>query len=256
MVRWRKLWNDDVDDLAETARDRSIFGQVWPDIGATHEFVEYDLGSAQQAHTHVDWNGVREEYATTEQMHSEMVAVDEMLDGGHWRLTDDGSVVGVGDEEITVDDFRTDVPHCGFCTVMLHLLGLPIDQGRATKANYNLAEHLGYRLPEEIEDSPVVLGRLLEGHAPPGHRDECLVGIKERLDSFIWKPKPDHWALQVGDRYVTETEVRANDGGLEALDWEMVSEHRISVEYTEYGTLSVGRFLWKTGFDGLYRAQQ
>lgn len=254
-VRWQKVWSNDVDEMVRTVRDRSILGRVWPALADRHRFVAYDLESAQQAHTRVRWDGTETQYSTAEQMHSEMVAVTEMLAAGDWLLDDDGRVTGAADDgPITVDHFRTNVPHCRFCTVALHLLGLPIGRGRATKGNYKKAAELEYRLPEPVRDSPVVLGRLLDGYAPPDHRDDCLVAVKERVNRLLSRPREDGWVLQVGDEFVTETDVRADPGGAEVLEWGAVSRRPINVEKPNYGDVAVGRFLWKLGFDGLYRA--
>lgn len=257
MPRWKKIQPGDVNQMAERVKEESIRKRVWPAIAENHQFVEYKLGNAQEASTYVTWKGPEEPYSTADQMHSEMVAVGAMLQQGAWQLAADGRVRGAADDDgpITVANFRTGVPHCRFCTVMLHLLGLPIAERRATKGNYKKAAELEYRLPEPVRNSPVVLGRLLEGYAPPHHRADSLVAVKRRFDALVRKPAPEDWVLGVGNEYVATDGVRQQAGGAEVLGWGAVSGHEMDVDAPDYGQVTAGRLLWKVGFDGLYRAE-
>lgn len=246
-----------VTDKVVPVRDDSIKNQIWPAIKRqqNNNIGNYGTGGREKASTRVDWKGQCDHFETRDQMHSEMRALGDMLGHNTWQLTNDGQVKGAEGEEITTWNYSTDLAHCRFCTVMLYLLGLPIKEGYATSQNYKKANELNYPLPEQVRESPVVLGRLLAGHTPPDHREECLMAVKKQLNKLLLRPPAKEWVLEVGDEYVSEDGVGDDPGGeVTKIEWSKISNHKIVVGDNDYGYLKVGRFLWKIGFDGLYGA--
>jgi hypothetical protein len=90
-------------------------------------------------------------------MHSEMVALQDQLQRGRVNLGADGKVSS-GGLPVPAAQFTTDMPHCGFCTFLLSILGLPL--GRATKGKSNLG-YLSYPVPLLIKQEPGVLVNIL-----------------------------------------------------------------------------------------------
>lgn len=254
-TKWKEIKSDQVTNMSNKMHNQSFREQIWPAIISKHEIGNYGTGGEGKASTRVDWEGRCDHFETQDQMHSEMRALRYMLRHNTWQLTNDGQVKGAEGEEITTWNYSTNLTHCRFCTVMLHLLGLPIKSKYATKGNYKKAGELNYQLPEEVRNSPVVLGRLLTGHSPPDYRDECLVTVKKALNSLLKAPRNEEWVLQVGDQYVTNKTVHANSRDKEELEWTELSNHKINVDVPNYGRgIEARRFLWKIGFDGLYKA--
>jgi hypothetical protein len=74
-------------------------------------------------------------------MHSEMGALEAMLEK---RYKFSGGVIcrKKDDEQATKEVYSTTEPHCGFCTLFLQLLGLPL--GKPTKGRYGYASHNNY----------------------------------------------------------------------------------------------------------------
>lgn len=266
-TRWKEIKSDRVTRMRNKMQNQSFRERIWPAITSKHEIGNYGTGGEGKARTCVKWGDFRDHFETRDQMHSEMRALDHMLREDcvlekdstprekKWRLTNDGRVEGAKGENITIRNYSTNLTHCRFCTVMLHLLGLPIKEGYATDGNYKKANELNYQLPEEVRNSPVVLGRLLTGHSPPDHRDECLVTVKKALNSLLENPSNDEWVLDIGGQYVTNETVHANSRGKEERKWTELSNHKINVDVPNYGRgIEARRFLWKIGFDGLYKA--
>ncbi len=205
-------------------------------------FEPYKMEKAQKATTTVTLkNGTKKKFSTTTNMHSEMVAVQWMLDNGHWRLFL-GTIIWADDfSSVTTLQFSTGEPHCGFCTLMLQVLDLPL--GKPTKGNYNLAVNLTYPLPKEIRESPYVLARLLDHNTYSGfHR------IKRLLSQIIKSPSPDEWVLSIyglafvdDDSYVGVTE------GYVVFTWDEI------IKLDGGKVLAV---LWKFVFSSIYNTNK
>lgn len=157
------------------------------------EFEVYAMLGAMKASTTVRLPGnIEKSFQTRDNMHSEMAALEYMLDEGLWRLYL-GFVVDAESNAIKPEDFRTVEPHCGFCTVILTVLGLPL--GKATRGNYNLATNCNYPLPEQVRKDPHVLARLLGG-------SYCAFSdVKRLLNSFV---NDKRWMLQIMDGVVVD----------------------------------------------------
>jgi hypothetical protein len=201
------------------------------------------VAGGQSATTTVTWApNPAEAFTTSGQMHSEMRAVDAMLRNGEWTLT--GHAIT---ENVTAGDFSTDLQHCGWCTVMLAALNLPI--GRPTAGRYNLAANLEYPVPAEVHDSADVVFYLFDSVHGNG-----AVEVKLALDACITTGGSD-WVLQLPDGdFATDTAV-VNDqpDGTEVLTWSDAMAHSIRVDLgAVLGEWRVLDMLWKLIYVGIY----
>lgn len=185
------------------------------------KFHPYNMKGAQKATTTVRCNDGRQRtFKTTANMHSEMMALNHMLETNQWRLVL-GAVIKADLTDVGPQDFQTTEPHCGFCTVMLRVLHLPLT--KPTRGNYNYAVNFNYPLPALVKSDPYVLARVLdEEHYASFNK------IKALLNSFV-ETNPDEWILNIsnfafvnddhyvdGDDWETQLawdEVVAKDGG-------------------------------------------
>lgn len=233
----------------------SVENRVWPEFTS---FGDYVMG-AEQATTRVEPpdGSAEKTFSTTDGMHSEMVALGAMLSGNDWRLTDDDRVESAGASPITTESFRTDEPHCRFCSVFLKLLDLPIRDGKATKGNYNLAGNLTYSLPSAVRENPVVLGRVLNGNRS---KAESLARVREELDVLI-NNDSGSWVLRI-DRadgtqtFVTEDGVVDSADGRLVVTWSGTADGRsIDVQALDRPG-SARQYLWRLAFKGIYEARE
>lgn len=200
-------------------------------------FEVYSMKGKQKATTTVTLkNGTKKKFSTTTNMHSEMTATEWMLANGHWTLFL-GMIVWADDwSGVTSAQFATGEPHCGFCTLMLQVLGLPL--GTPTRGNYNLAGNFNYPLPAAVRESPYVMARVLDHGSYSGfHR------IKRLLDKLISVPS-DQWVLSIfGWAYVNENGYVGNPQGYLVLTWADIVRH-------ENGRLLAE--LWRFVFQSIY----
>lgn len=116
---------------------KNIYGDI-----SNEKFGPYSMNGVQSATSTVNMPYEKTgsiQKKTTLQMHSEMLVVRDMLDRNHWRIID-GKVFSLVDYS-----FVTVQPHCGYCTLVLQVLGLPLSV--ATMQNYNLSSSFDYQLP-------------------------------------------------------------------------------------------------------------
>jgi hypothetical protein len=194
----------------------------------SNPITKYSMGGSMAATTTVTQpNGTERSFTTSSaNMHSEMVALKYMLETGGWVLSL-GAVQWAHDgSKIAPSQFKTAEPHCGFCTVMLEVLGLPL--GKPTKGNYNLACNFNYPLPPAVKEDPYVLARVLG-------RSYCAFDrIKSVLNSFV-SGESETWVLKIMDgvtvndhHYATPTQElvhtwqKALEKGQVNQVWEMV----------------------------------
>lgn len=189
-------------------------------------FHAYNMDGAQSACTTVKKrNGQVKEFKTQNQMHSEMRAIDWMLEQGEWTLYL-GLVLWKDDlSPIATTHFHTTEPHCGFCTIFLLAAGLPV--GKPTCGNHKLASRLNYQLPVSMEISPHYIARVLD--------KGCYCGfpaLKRVLNAFIGTPA-SKWVLSIdGLAYVDDHTYIPPDSGLLVIDWfELVKQHNREVIY-------------------------
>jgi hypothetical protein len=130
------------------ARIAGIVGTIpRGDIGA------YKMKGAQKAHTHAG----EQVFETSHQMHSEMMALAHQLETGAWKL-EGGKIVDKAGRPIPPSEFATEEPHCGQCTVLMRVLGLPL-----TKPTLGLGTKAGnheYPVPKAIRTDKAVLDAL------------------------------------------------------------------------------------------------
>ena len=190
------------------------------------ELKEYDMDGAKSATTTVKLpNGQTKTCRTTNQMHSEMVAISWMIENGYWVVYLGHVVWASNNSKVTIQQFSTTEPHCGFCTVFLIAAGLPI--GVPTNGNYQLASRLAYQLPIELEISPHFIARVLD--------KGCYCGfpaLKRVLNAFI-KVSPDKWLLSIYDlAFVDDKSYVARNSDLIIVDWnQLVEAHKREVIY-------------------------
>ena len=113
-----------------------------------------------------------------------------MLDSGFWILQN-GIITWKDGSLIDSSCFTTEEPHCGFCTLLLHILGLPLT--KPTCGNYNQAVNCLYPLPVQVKRSPHVLARLLSGSSYTAFHL-----LKKILNAFIPLGR-EKWVSRVGD---------------------------------------------------------
>ncbi len=247
-IRWKaRLGSEDIAPLEERTRlsIQEIFGEITG-------FVDYTLGDAQKAKTQVDWPpDVDFTSATKDQEHSEMVALGRMLPSqmNRWGVQSDGTVGANDGDPIGGDNYRTDLPHCGHCTILLYVLHLPLTE--PTKGRYNLAAQLGYTVPTEVRQSLPTLALLVNKNQNGG--GEGFVAVKRMVNAFISTPAADQWVLELAPRvYVTnEAVVSGPPDGTEILPWEEAREHRVDVNKANYGKAALLTILWKLVYAGI-----
>jgi hypothetical protein len=189
-------------------------------------FQPYDMKGAKSASTTVTLrNGEKKTCTTTDQMHSEMVAIRWMIQNGHWKIYL-GEVVWADDEaSITLAQFSTTEPHCGFCTVFLIAAGLPV--GTPTYGNYQLASRLSYQLPVELEISPHFIARVLDRGCYCG-----FSALKRMLNAFI-NLSPNQWLLSIYDlAFVDDRSYVPRNDSLTIVGWnQLVEMHNREIIY-------------------------
>jgi hypothetical protein len=181
-------------------------------------FAPYDMNGAKSATTTVTLpDGQKKIFKTSNQMHSEMLAIQWMLNNEHWTVYL-GSVIWAHDHsEVSLSEFKTTQPHCGFCTLFLLAAGLPV--GTPTYGNYQLASRLAYQLPYELETSPHFIAKVLD--------KGCYCGfpaLKRLLNAFMQCPA-DQWLLSIhGLAYVDDHTYVALNTKLLVVDWDTLVE--------------------------------
>jgi hypothetical protein len=165
--------------------------KVGNSISAIHEDIgtinDYVLGT-KGAMTTVRWPGGEKALKTgqtQEQMHSEMEAVKFMLDQGHWIMIN-GEIFTKTGGVVAPTDFATGEMHCGWCTLFLQLLGLPL--GRPSNGNFNLAINLLYPLPSQVRNSPHVMFKLVFGGEEDSAKSDRILALKLVFDKFMSIP--------------------------------------------------------------------
>lgn len=250
-IRWKaSLSAQELAPLVAIANQSIIAIQAA--IQQQRPFVRYHAGGAQKAETTVNWPPAPpEQYSTHMQMHSELVAVAASTGGGApiWALNPAGHVVANNGADIDLTNYFTDLPHCGYCTVMIWVLDLPL--GAPTKGRYNLAENLEYPLPVNIRENVDVLTRLLNGNTGG---DAALIVLKKMVNAFLQTPSTD-WVLQIGPGiFVSDTDVtQAPPAATLVLDWATeAAPHLVDVEGGSFGQNTLRVTLWKIVWKGIY----
>lgn len=198
----------------------------WHRDSCSIAFQPYNMKGAQSATTTVTLrDGQAKVFRTTDQMHSEMCAIQWMMENGHWGLLA-GFMVWISDgSAITHAQFSTTEPHCGFCTIFLLAARLPV--GTPTCGNHKLASRLAYQLPYDLETNPHFMARVLDKGCYAG-----FPALKRVLNAFINVPAKQ-WVLSIkGLAYVDDVSYIDADCGLMVVDWyELVGMHKREVVY-------------------------
>ena len=201
-------------------------------------FQPYNMAGAQKATTRVTLRGgTVKSFSTKDNMHSEMVATQWMLNEGHWILSLGTIIWSDNFTAVSSDEFKTTEPHCGFCSIMLAVLGLPLS--KPTKGNYNLACNFGYPVPKAIKEDPYVLARLLSGNSYCGFNK-----IKAILNSLV-KIQKDKWVLSIQNlAFVNEDHYIDPGKNVLTLEWREV------IKQSNGEVLSQ---IWKLVFECIYQ---
>lgn len=174
--------------------------------------VPYNMLGAQQATTTIQTPTGPLVFRTTDNKHSEMMALEYMLDQGHWVvLHGQIELAGVGGA-VPAAQFTTTQPHCGFCTSALTLLNLPLSgpPGGPTNGNYNLAGNFNYPLAGGLPTNPEVLARFWDQATVAAHlaAGDPLATATSRVVKQILNHMLNHapgaWVLQVGTQFYTD----------------------------------------------------
>jgi len=247
-IRWKAQVNSqEIDPLLDIAR--ASISRIQAAIEAQKAFVPYSTEGAQHAVTTVSWPpAAPDHYGTTMQQHSEMVALAaSTAPVPIWQVDANGYVVALTGDTITGANYFTNLPHCGYCTVMLWVLGLPL--GAPTAGRYNLAVNLEYTVPANVLNNVDVLSRLLNSNQGG---DPALIVLKRMVNVFL-QNRPAEWVLQVGAQFVTDNAVlNAAPAGTIALDWTVAAGHMVDVNVQYFGNHSLLVTLWKIVYQGLY----
>lgn len=244
-IRWKAtLSYQDIDPLINTAK--TSIGAIQNAIGT---FSPYSTHGEQGAKTTVNWPPSQPiQYSTTAQEHSEMVALEGSFGRGIWRVDANGNVVAVNGYQINFTNYNTDLPHCGYCTIMLYMLNLP--SGTDTKGRYNLAVNLEYMMPITVVDSFNLLARMVSSNAGG---NAGWIAVKKMVNAFISTPTSAEWVLKVGASYVSDTAVTQNQPPLtESLEWTEAKAHSVDVNVMYFGRNSLLKTLWKVIYQGIY----
>ncbi len=251
-IRWKaRLSAQELAPLIATA-EISI-AAIQAAIQQHRPFVHYHAGGAQKAETTVNWPPAPpERYATAMQEHSEMVAVAASTGGAApiWALDQAGHVVANNGAAIQHTNYFTDLPHCGYCTVMIWVLDLPL--GEPTAGRYNLAVNLEYTVPANVRDSVDVLTRLLNGNQGG---NAALIVLKTMVNAFLQTASTD-CVLQIAPGvFVSDTAVtNAPPAATLVLDWATeAAPHPVDVNETHFGQNSLLTTLWKIVWKGIFR---
>jgi len=196
---------------------------------------EYNLKGSLSACTTVQLrDGEKRVFKTTDLMHSEMLAIDKMIEERHWHLYC-GRVVWIDGREIEPHQFTTVEPHCGFCTFFLSVLDLPLTN--PTYGLSKLASRLSYKLPVELETNVHFLARVLDSGRFVGFEK-----IKRILNGFV-PLKSSEWVLKINS-------VLIDDNGYASEKPEL---HQISFDVLLEGNREVLYQIWKYIFGVLFQ---
>lgn len=248
-IRWKaQLSSQDIAPLVATAENSIIAIQTA--IQMQHPFVPYNAGGAQHAVTTVTWPPLGPApYRTTLQQHSEMVAVAASTAPTMpiWTVNGAGHVVANNGHAITGANYLTNLPHCGYCTIMLWVLSLPL--GAATAGRYNLAVNLDYTVPPNIFNNVDILTRLLNSNMGG---NAALIVLKRMINPFLQNASAD-WVLSLGPNFISDHAVtpHAPPGAL-PLTWAAAASHDVDVNVMHFGTRPLIATLWKIIFQAIY----
>lgn len=182
------------------------------------EFKTYNMQGAQSATTIVTMKDTTTRtFTTTNQQHSEMVAIEWMLDNGYWSVYL-GVIVWSDDfSSVTAAQFQTSQPHCGFCTIMLLAAQLPLST--PTCGNHKLASRLSYQIPVQLEVSPHFIARVLDRGCYCG-----FPALKRLLNVFVKAPA-NEWLLSIyHGACCDDYTYTARDNSKVIIEWEDLVE--------------------------------
>lgn len=197
----------------------------------------YDMKGSKSATTTVTLrDNTQLKFRTKNQMHSEMVAIEYMLEIGEW-IVDLGVIVWCDGTPITAEQFSTTEPHCGFCTFFLSALWLPLTT--PTYGRFQLASRLSYQLPIELEINPCFMARILDRGSYCGFHM-----IKKILNGFV-PLKPSNWVLNIKDlALVDDNSYIGESSGRHIISWDdLVNQSKREVLYA----------IWKLIYDLLFQ---
>jgi len=196
--------------------------------------TEYDMEGAKSAKTTVTLrDGQKRIFKTKNQMHSEMVAIEKMIEEGYWGLLL-GTAVWIDGHKITADQFQTTEPHCGFCTFFLSALNLPLTT--PTYGRFQLASRLSYQLPVALEIDPRFLARVLDSGSYSGFHM-----IKRMLNGFV-PLKSSDWVLKIESALIDDNGYALENPQQHQISWDVLLQGKREVLYA----------IWKNIFEVLF----
>ncbi|MBU3059264.1 hypothetical protein [Pseudomonas indica] len=156
----------------------------------TQPLQPYAMQGEEKATTTVTLpSGLTERYSTDTNMHSEMRALQAMLQRGYWVLRY-GRVFLANGQAVPATHFVTDQPHCGFCTIVLAALGLPLTS--PTSGNHKYGCNAIYPLPLQLRRDVMFIIRLINRGSME------YTALKRLLNVFVNAPAAS-WLLQIND---------------------------------------------------------
>jgi hypothetical protein len=154
------------------------------------KFVPYNMDGGMSATTVVKLpNQTSKSFTTKDNMHSEMCALNFMLENEYWHVLY-GMIVNGNGQPIGAGEFSTSEPHCGFCTITLTVLGLPLT--KPTSGNHKMACNGTYPIPAKLFNDPQFIVRFIHN----GCFEYYM--LKRLLNPFVNK-KSAEWLLKVND---------------------------------------------------------
>ncbi|KRE88304.1 hypothetical protein ASG87_06720 [Frateuria sp. Soil773] len=218
---------------------------IHEDIGTINDYV---LGT-KGAKTTVRWPGGEKALTTGQtqgQMHSEMEAVKFMLDQGHWIMVN-GEIFTKAGGRVAPTDFVTGEMHCGWCTLFLQLLGLPL--GSPSDGNFKLAINLLYPLPAQVRNSPHVMFKLVFGGEDDSVKSNRILNLKLVFDKFMTIPCT-HWYIKDFSGMCIASDTSSarfvDPSGLGADACIFTWDHL-------FGSAELLDSIWKHIYDGIYK---
>lgn len=213
---------------------------IYAQVQAQTPLVPYTTSSKQSATTTViDNEGKSDPYETTGNMHSEMVALQAMFNSKQWVIY--GNVVTTPNGPVSPGNFTTNLPHCGFCTISLQVLGLPLC--KPTCGNYNYAGNFSYPIPSQMKLDPRVISSYIS-IASRGNNQLPL--FKQVLNCFFNNAALD-WVLQFNPNLIYDDAGIVPAGGVGnrlIIDWA-----NDIVGYTSY---DICQMIWTQIWSCLY----
>ena len=236
-LTWVNPFNGNAEKKAAEMIHSSI-KKIQQAIAQQGAIYHYKLDGAESAiATYTDSSGASFEKPTSaDNMHAEMCLAEQLLSGDVWKLEAGKITCATG--AVSGMAFKTNVPHCGYCSVVLHVLGLPLTMASVT--SHNKASEGIYPLPRQLVGDHAFLARMVGA----GKNDRAAYeALKQILDVFVSGPRAGAWVLEIeGQRYASGEGASATPI---VVTWNQIKAARIDTT-----TLLAG--VWRSVWWALY----